>query len=300
MKTRDHRLQVAGHEVVLSPPLPDQDIADNEWLIFNAWGFATEAEAREFGHRLRAALEVSSVATRLGVDAGRDLATAGLGKHVRQRIAEQTGALVRDNVHGLDVFVDNPNVRIFNLSGSGTVRANPEPLLSDLDGLHVVAANASPRSKDVILLLNAALMQPNPVAQIVFAFSAVEMLGQQATWTGGQKRLLEKLAEEAEASSMANAAERSEVAEAIRSSHRLSLRQGVLRLMDALDLMPLKPVWDKTYAERSTLVHGLAPRPGADYGDLAFRTVSLCGRILLKAVAAEIPAANHHVDRFYG
>ena len=61
--------------------------------------------------------------------------------------------------------------------------------------------NASPLAKDVILLLNVALMQPHPVAQIVFAFSAVEMLGQQQTdWTDDQKRLLEKLAEDAKTS----------------------------------------------------------------------------------------------------
>ena len=44
---------------------------------------------------------------------------------------------------------------------------------------------------------------------------------------------------------------------------------------------------------------GLAPQPGADYGDLARRTVSLCGQILLKAAAAGIPQADRHVARMY-
>ena len=43
----------------------------------------------------------------------------------------------------------------------------------------------------------------------------------------------------------------------------------------------------------------LAPRPGADYGDLAHRTVSFCGQILLKAAAAEIPQADRHVATMY-
>lgn len=299
IKAQKHRFQVTDHEVVLSPPLPDQDICDSEWLVFNARAFATEEDAREFGHKLRAALELSSVAARVGVDAGQDLATARLGEHFRQHIAQQTGTFVRDNIHGLDVFADDPNIRILDLSATGTVRANPEPFLIDLDALHHVAVRASPRTKDVILLLNAALMQPHPVAQIVFAFSAVEMLGQQEAWTDDQKGLLAQLAEAAETSSMASPAERSEVAETIRRSHRLSLRQGVLRLLDALDLANLKLVWDKIYGERSTLVHGLAPRPGADYSDLAQRVVGLCGRILLKAVAADIPGANRYVDKFY-
>jgi hypothetical protein len=71
----------------------------------------------------------------------------------------------------------------------------------------------------------------------------------------------------------------------------------VFRLLDELGLAHLKTPRDDLYDERSTLVHG--PKPGADYEDLAHRTVSLCGQILLKAVAAEVPMANRHVARLY-
>lgn len=296
----EHRLRVAGREVVLSAPEPDQKIADSEWLILNTRGLETEEQAREFGHRLRAALEVSSVATRLGVDAGRDVATAGLGAAFREHLERTTGRYLRDNVHGVDVFADEPHVGIVNFSATGVVRAQPAPFLSDLDALYAGPLDASPRTRDIILLLNTALMQPNPVAQIVFSFSAVEMLGQEETWSTDQQELLSELAACATRSPRASAAERAEVADAIRRSiHRLTLRQGVLRLLATLDLANLKPVWDGLYAERSALVHGLAPQPGADYGGLAHRAVNLCGRILLAAVAREIPAANRYVDRFY-
>ena len=84
-----------------------------------------------------------------------------------------------------------------------------------------------------------------------------------------------------------------------RGLHKLSLRQGVLRLLSSLGLPGLKSEWDRLYDERSTLVHGLAPRPGADYSQLAFKAVSLCGRILLAAIAKELPSADRHVDLFY-
>jgi len=296
----EHRLQIAGREVVLTPQMPDQTIRENEWLVMNAPGFASENEAREFGRKLRSALEVSSVAARVGVDAGRDLATAGLGRAVREQIARDTGALVRDNIHGLDVFADGPNMRIFHLTATGSVRVSPEPFLSDLNELHDGAATPSQRIADVILLLNYALMRPEPVAQIVFAVSAVESLGQDQTWSADQKRLLRELSDAAEQSSTGTGAERHEVSEAIRKSlHRLTLRQGVFRLLDSLGLGHLRRRWDELYSERCSLVHGLAPRPGADYGDLAHRTVGLCGRVLLKAVAVEIPMADRYVERLY-
>ena len=72
-----------------------------------------------------------------------------------------------------------------------------------------------------------------------------------------------------------------------------------MRLLDHLGLSHLKKEWDELYGERSTLVHGLAPKPGADYTGLATRTVSLCGQILLKVISKEITTANSHVDKFY-
>ena len=280
--------------------MKDAAIRDSEWLVMNARGFASKGEARQFGHRLRAALEVSSVAMRIGVDAGRDLATSVLGQSVRESIERDTGALVRNNIHGLDVFPDNPRTCFFDLQGTGSVLTGADDFLAGLDDLHQVAAGASRRVADGVLLLNFALMRPEPVAQIVFAVSAVEMLGQTETWSADQKRLLRELSQAAEQSAIGTEGERREVSKAIaKSLHRLSLRQGVFRLLDRLGFGHLKQRWDALYAERSTLVHGLAPRPGADYSDLANRTVSLCGQILLAAIAAEIPGANRHAQRMY-
>jgi hypothetical protein len=300
IKTNTYRLEVGEREVTLTPPTPDANISDSEWLIMNARGFTSEHEAHVFGRKLKGALEVSAVAARVGVDAGQDLPTSALGRSVRDAILENTGADVRPNIHGLDIFPDDPNTRILTVSATGTVVASPDHFLGDLDELHRAAGTLSQRVADVILLLNYALMQPQPVAQIVFAVSAVESLGQNEVWTVNQKELLRELAAAAEQSAAAVDAERKEVADAIRKSlHRLSLRQGVFRLLDRLNLEHLKTAWDQLYTERSTLVHGLAPKPGADYGDLAHRTVSLCGQILLKAIASEIPQADRRAENMY-
>jgi hypothetical protein len=50
------------------------------------------------------------------------------------------------------------------------------------------------RVAHVILLFNYALMRPEPVAQIVFAVSAVQSLGQDESWSHDQKQLLRELA----------------------------------------------------------------------------------------------------------
>lgn len=296
----EHRFRVGQHEAVLSAAVPDVPIKDSEWLVINVRCLPSEEEARSFGKGLRTAVELASVSTRLGVDVGRDLATSGLGQHVKEHILRETGAVVRDNIHGLDVLEDDPRVVYFAMSGTATVHANPEPFLPLAAELHDQTQALSEQSRDVLLLLNYALMRPEPVAQIVFAFSAVETLGQNLTWSDGQRDLLAHLAQVATQSNFASPAESQEVADAVRKSlHRLTLRQGVMRLLASIGLQHLKGAWDALYGERSTLVHGLAPRPGADYSDLAHRAVTLCGHILLRAIAKEVPAAERHADVYF-
>lgn len=297
----ERRFPVAGKEVALASGEGDgKPICESEWLVVNARGFESEHSAREFAHKLRAAAQFSSVACRLGIDAGVDLPTSALGADFRKQVEAQTGSTIRNNVHGVDIFPDVPNVVIFTFSGTGTVRASPDPFLLDLDVLHAIADGASERAKDIALLLNYALMRSEPVAQIVFAVSAVEMLGQDETWSLEQRRLLGELARVAENSGIGTEEERGEVATAIRKSlHRITLRQGVRRLLDRLKLSHLKNPWDDLYSERSTLIHGLAPKPGADYSHLAARTMTLCGQVLLRAIAAEIELVGSRADTYY-
>ena len=280
--------------------MPEVSIADSEWLVMNARGIDTEVEAWDFARKLKASSELSSVVARLGMSAGIDRPTSGFGKIIKDHLKDKHGILLRDEVHGTDVFADDPNVRFGNLIMGTTIRSSPDPFLGDIDELFKVIDSASPRARDIILLMNYALTRTDPVAMIVFAISAVEMLGQDESWSEAQTQLLENLANEATESSTGTVQERREVAEAIlRSVHRVSLRQGVFRLLASLDLSHLRGKWDDVYGERSTLVHGLAPKPGIDYGDLAYRTMSLCGRILLTAVAREVVGADKHLDMFY-
>lgn len=296
----EHRIEIHSNEVALSPQQTDAKICDSEWLVMNARAFNAEDDALLFANKLKMACEVSSIIARLGIDAGTDLQTSGFSKVVKDRIKEQTGIITRNDVHGIDVFQDDPAVRIASMHGNLTVRTAPNPFLSEISDVFDQVERASKKTKDIVLLLNYALLRPDPVSQIVFAFSAVEMLGQDQAWNANQKKLLDALALEAQESELASCDERAEVADAIlKGMYKLSLRQGVLRLLSSHSLDHLKRDWDALYGERSTLVHGLAPKPGMSYGDLANRAVTLCGHILLTVIAEELPIAKKHLEVYY-
>ena len=135
--------KVAGRDTLLQAPSEEVLIQDSEWLLINTRGFADNAEARSFGRNLQTSLQIASAVTRLGIDPGRDAPTCALSEHVKNAIAVETGAKVRDNVHGLDVFIDDPNVVIFGAEAAGSVRAHPEPFLSHAAELHRAVAGLS-------------------------------------------------------------------------------------------------------------------------------------------------------------
>jgi hypothetical protein len=131
-------------------------------------------------------------------------------------------------------------------------------------------------------------MTSEPLAQMVLAFSAVEELGQNEKWSDAQKELIKQLGNAAEASTEGTEGERSEVAAAIRNGlFRLSLRQGVMRLLSRLGLDDLRQEWDRLYSIRSGIFHGTARLSDSERSDAARDTITLCGRIILAMIAKD-------------
>jgi membrane-bound metal-dependent hydrolase YbcI (DUF457 family) len=299
MTETEHWLEIGGREVLLRAAVKDARISDSRWLILSATGFGSESDARAYGDRLRIACEISSVMARLGVNTGIDQATLSFSRMMKENALQQ-GTVLRDNVHGIDVFPDDPNVLIPTLNAEGTVRAAPQPFLGEMSALFEGVFEVSTRVRNIILLLNYALSRTDPVAQIVFSVSAVEMLGQDfELWTDAQKKLLGDLVAAAQGSGVGDESERKEVVIALQRLHRLGLRQGVMRLLSDLDRIDLRKRWDTLYEKRSSLVHGLAPAPGVRYDELAQESMTVCAQILLTAVAREIPAVKKEIEKYY-
>jgi hypothetical protein len=187
---------------------------------------------------------------------------------------------LRANVHGLDVYADNGNVRFLMAEGTLTGLMDVERFLGLIaTGIEQLPVEL-PNSGQAILLLNAALINPEPLAQLVLAISAVEMLGQTGEWSQPQRELLQRLAAAAETDQGLPVAERMEVAGAVRRNlFRIGLRQGVLRVLGRLNLSHLKAAWDDVYGQRSAIFHGTLRLTPPEEAQLANKAVMLCCRI---------------------
>ena len=276
-------VNLAGREVTIASQVKGQPLSDTLWIVLGARGFSTEEEANDFGTQLRAITELAGLCSRLGIDVGQDKATGWM----REEFARSLGLIgpherLQPNVHGLTIMPDDDLNRIPIVQAEGTVRADPSSLESALAEIAAGPRIQPSSSAEGVRLLNLALINPQPLGQLVLAISAVEALGQNEAWTETQTALLAQLAAQVEADTSGQDAERMEVADALRRGlHRFGLRQGVVRVSARLGLQHLRKEWDRVYGLRSGLFHGTAQLAENEIATLANDAITLCGRIIL-------------------
>ena len=99
----------------------EDEISKGKEFILSSGGFQSEEEARLRGAKIKTALLVSGAVLRIGIDAGKDIASARMSTHVKERIFEEHGVKIIDNVHGLSVYSEKDPVQTFSMSAVGLV-----------------------------------------------------------------------------------------------------------------------------------------------------------------------------------
>jgi hypothetical protein len=277
-----------------------QPLKNSSWVAMSASGFDTPELALAFGQRMKLSVQLIAARNRLGADCGAEKTLATLGNVFRDEIFKQHGVWVRNSVHGLDVFEDHERVQFASGSVFMQTSIDKASFFNEVMKHYPHVGTLTPMAQKILLLLNVALMTGEPVSQAVFAISAVEMIGQEESWNKPQLLAIQRLAKLAKEDETLTVEEANEIAGAIeRGLHKVSLRQGVLRLLKRLNLSHLKTDWDALYGERSAVVHGLAPEAGKSYDGLAFKAITLCGHILMTALSEEVPAISTSIEQLY-
>ena len=291
--------QVAGREVTVKSANADRALKDASWLALGAGGFATNSEATDYGERLRRAADLAGLCTRVGVDgrvAGDDRPTSTLGPAgedwLRSLGVLQAGQRVIADTHGLSVFPDDGNTRIFNATGTGRATHDAGEFMQAIE------ESAAEKVNDDVLgavrVLNLAQINESPIAKVVLAISSIEALAATGGgWTKQQRAMIERTVHWVGNQFGGEGASR-EVADAIRRMHQLSLRQQARRLLKNHGLMDWWGKWNDVYGRRSRLFHGGAGREDGDVTELAQDAMKVCGGIVLciaKLQGASLPSA---------
>ena len=273
-----------GREVRIRASL-GPSISKAEWLVFEARGFPTESEAHTFGERLRANVELAALCASPGVDTGLDEVLGW----VHEEYGRPEGGLKPyqrrgPDVHGLLILPDDDYTVFSRSRAKGTTVSSLERFLAALHEL----ADQPPITETALALsvrlLNLARINSEPRASIVLAVSAVESVAEDENWSAEQRDLIDKLA--------AGIAD-PEVKEAVERMHRISIRQGIKRVLESNRLDHLWEAWDDLYKRRSRLFHGGGEFTNQEIGELASNATQLCDEIIfgiIKQKGIKLPA----------
>jgi hypothetical protein len=275
---------VGARNVTMLSQERNQELSEARWIGLSANGFSSKKGAQEFGEQLRSITEMAGLCCRLGVDVGLGKLPAVVNEEfARASSFIQPHERLFSNVHGLSVVPDDENSHLPIVKMQATLRADPDQFVNSLAHLGgQIPVNLSMAAPGV-WLLNLALINPKPLAQLAPALSAIEAMGQDEEWSTSQSKLIEVLTKQAETRS--KNPENLEVAEALRRGlHRIGLRQGVNRVLGRLGLTHLTKEWDRIYGQRSGLFHGTIGLTESEIAELANDAVVLRGRIILALV----------------
>ncbi len=277
-------------------------ISKSDWLVLEAHGFPSEQDARTFGERLRLLVTIAGLCSHLGIDVGQDEHLGQFSETFLQKMGVDADVRTPPEVHGLSILPDDGKSLFIYVNASGSASSDPAQLLQAVDKLSNAAqckASEYPQSLLRSLgLLNQALITDDSLAKIVLAISGVEGLVHQETWSRKQRQWIDdtavRLRTEADP-------ELHEIAASLERQHRISLRQGVFRLLDQNRLRHLRRQWDDIYDQRSALFHGTGQGDRHQLHRQANATVRLCGTIvlgILKNQGLDLPemAAVHFPD----
>ena len=246
-------------EVSIRSYLRGDPISKEKWIVLEVGGFATKSEAQEFGERLSETITIGGVCAHLGADTGAD-------DRVGISILPAGGAEVAMGMARL------------------TVAHDPTQLLGAIEDISTALSTEEPEQvlaeplATAFRLLNLAMIANDRPAKIVLAISAVEGLAGNQQWSERQKQWI---ADTAGAINDTGDSEMSELVEALQRMYRISLRQGVFRLLESAGLEHLKKEWDRVYSLRSGLFHGSREFDRRELNKLAQDIVKISVTIVL-------------------
>jgi hypothetical protein len=150
----------------------------DQWIAIKSCDYATQEEAEATARRLKDALLIAG-AKGLGADFGVNRVRSSLSDDTKRDIKEKYGTVIRDEVHGIDVF-ESGDVRHFEFSAQGIVHMD----LSSFEQ-HVVEVSDLPELTSITRtgaeLINDSLFPMPDDARFLLRVSAVEALCEQVS-----------------------------------------------------------------------------------------------------------------------
>ncbi|MBO9547112.1 hypothetical protein [Caulobacter sp.] len=276
--------QFDGREITLKPQLAGETLRTTKFYILTAPGFSTPEAAEAFGRRLQRGLAISGLLANVGVNVGEDKQTLFMApSFLRAAFPDHAGEF-RFPIWGLEVYDETRDPKWVYFGAEATVSGDPDQFLAAIDAQSARVDALSETLVQALQLLNAAVMAPNPAAQLVLGIAAIELLAKTEAWSPAQKAAVKRYKAMALEDKALAAEEREEVAAAIERIYKIGVLEASRRFIRSVCREDLLDEWQAIYKLRSQIFHGLSAFKADDVSLLAARTLPIATALVTAAV----------------
>jgi len=251
------------------PRRPNDVPSSPERFLIKGSGFPTEDAARAFGERLKLALAVIGCETGIGIDVGQNRETSSFATSIKDAVREQHGLQLRDIVHGLDVFPEDPPVTHFEISGTGSATFSLEGFPGKVADEVTTIKPVSPKQSLALELYNLGQFEPATKARFLNLVTIVEVLANRKRKATGICNQIDELMQSVRASELSDE-EKDSLISGLGNLKRESISAACRRIVAESVGEEAAQYFSDCYAVRSELLHdGETGRPQLyDWGRL--------------------------------
>lgn len=144
--------------------------------LFIGERFTSQDAALDCGRRLKLALSLLAAERQFGVDAGRDAATSSFSQAIKETIARSQHVQLRDDIHGLDVYCEQPPVTRFGVEAYGSGSYVIDDYANRLGEFFAAGLTVSPKQELALDLYNLNHFESVTATRFLTLITVVEVL----------------------------------------------------------------------------------------------------------------------------
>ena len=165
----EHTLELTGED-------KKQSIASARWLVLTGRPYISHEEAWEAGVRARNALMECSIRTAFPVDLGKDKATGGFSKYVKDKMQAKFDVQIENDVHGLLVYDESRSTKFARAHASATVVSSAQRILKAFEEAYATGHILTDKQQVAFELLASTGFELSPRSRFLALVMAIEAL----------------------------------------------------------------------------------------------------------------------------
>lgn len=174
---KEHCFVLPNGEKAILSAIDAETLSEATKFVIISKGYKSENEAVLSGTKMKDSLLYFAVKYRVGMDLGKDKATSFLGSSVKDKIFEEHGVKLENDIHGLSIYSDEHPISHFSSSAFGIVNPrNSAFFSSEICSFYRGISNFDGKAQLAMELISASFFETSPRSRFLTLVLAAEAI----------------------------------------------------------------------------------------------------------------------------